>query len=69
MLTIFGRKKITAERAAQIFSHHIVEVTEAGFPDVAGFINDSPEFGRGLSMTLLSLFKIRMFGRMILENS
>jgi hypothetical protein len=46
MLTIFGRKKLTTERTAQIFSHHIVEVTEAGFPDVAGFINDSPEFVR-----------------------
>ncbi len=44
MLTLFGRKKLTPERAAQIFSHHIVEVTVAGFPDVAGFINDSPEF-------------------------
>ncbi len=44
MLTIFGRKKLTPERTAQIFSHHIIEVTEAGFPDVAGFINDSPEF-------------------------
>lgn len=46
MLTIFGRKKLTPERTAQIFSHHIIEVTEAGFPDVAGFINDSPEFVR-----------------------
>lgn len=44
MLTIFGRKKLTTERTAQIFSHHIVEVTEAGFADVAGFINDSSEF-------------------------
>lgn len=44
MLAIFGRKKLTTERTAQIIAHHIVEVTEAGFPDLAGFINDSPEF-------------------------
>jgi len=44
MLTIFGRKKLTSEQAAQIFSHHVVDVAEAGFPEVAGFINDSPEF-------------------------
>jgi hypothetical protein len=44
MLTIFGRKKLTTERAAHIFSHHIIETVESGFGDVAGFINDSPEF-------------------------
>jgi hypothetical protein len=44
MLTIFGRKKVTAERVAHIFAHNIVETVETGFEDVAGFINDSPEF-------------------------
>lgn len=44
MLTIFGRKKLTPERAAHIFTHTIIETVENGFPDVAGFINDSPEF-------------------------
>ena len=44
MLTIFGRKKISTERAAHIFSHHIIETVESGFADLAGFINDSPEF-------------------------
>lgn len=44
MLTIFGRKKLSTERAAHIFSHHIIETVESGFADVAGFINDSPEF-------------------------
>jgi hypothetical protein len=43
MLTIFGRKKLTTERAAHIFCHHIIETVEQGFPEVAGFINDSPE--------------------------
>jgi len=44
MLTIFGRKKLTTERAAHIFSHNIIETVETGFPELAGFINDSPEF-------------------------
>jgi hypothetical protein len=44
MLTIFGRKKLTTERAAHMFSHHIIETVETGFPELAGFINDSPEF-------------------------
>jgi hypothetical protein len=44
MLTIFGRKKLTTERVAHMFAHHIIETTENGFKDVAGFINDSPEF-------------------------
>jgi hypothetical protein len=44
MLTIFGRKKVTTDRVAHIFAHNIVETVESGFEDVAGFINDSPEF-------------------------
>jgi hypothetical protein len=46
MLTIFGRKKITPERVAHMFAHHMIETVESGFPDVAGFIKDSPEFVR-----------------------
>jgi len=44
MLTIFGRKKINAERVAHMFAHTILETVENGFPDLAGFIRDSPEF-------------------------
>jgi hypothetical protein len=44
MLTIFGRKKVTADRVAHIFAHNIIETVETGFADVSGFINDSPEF-------------------------
>ena len=46
MLTIFGRKKISTERVAHMFSHHILETAESGFPEIAGFIRDSPEFVR-----------------------
>lgn len=44
MLTIFGRKKLTSERTAHIFTHRLIETVEQGFAEVAGFINDSPEF-------------------------
>lgn len=44
MLTIFGRKKISADRVANMFVHTICDTVEKGFPEVAGFINDSPEF-------------------------
>ncbi len=51
MLTIFGRKKVTAERVAHIFSHNIVEIVETGWSDLAGFINDSPEFVQSPEIT------------------
>ena len=46
MLTLFGKKKITTERTAHLFTHYILETADHGFPDIAGFINDSPEFVR-----------------------
>ena len=46
MLTLFGKKKITTEKVAHIFTHNIIETVEEGFPDVAGFINDHPDFVR-----------------------
>jgi len=44
MLTIFGKKKVNTERVAHMFSHTIIETVENGFPDIAGFVRDSPEF-------------------------
>ncbi|MEY3399124.1 MAG: hypothetical protein RL220_1718, partial [Bacteroidota bacterium] len=44
MLAIFGKKKITTERTASHFVNTMLETVEKGFPEVAGFINDSPEF-------------------------
>jgi len=44
MLTIFGRKKLSDERLATIFVNSMIDIVEKGFDDVAGFINDSPEF-------------------------
>ena len=44
MMTFFGKKKITADRAAQYFVNTILDAVEEGFPEVAGFIRDTPEF-------------------------
>lgn len=44
MLALFGKKKLSDERVANIFVNSLIETVERGFPEVAGFINDSPEF-------------------------
>lgn len=38
------KKKMTEERFAQLFVHSLVRTVELGFADVAGIINDDPEF-------------------------
>ena len=45
MITFFGKKKISAERAATLFVNTLLDSVENGFSEVAGFIRDSPEFG------------------------
>jgi hypothetical protein len=44
MLTFLGKKKITDAGVANIFVNSVMDSVEKGFADVAGFINDSPEF-------------------------
>ena len=44
MLALFGKKKLTDESVANILVNSLIESVEQGFPEVAGFINDSPEF-------------------------
>lgn len=44
MLTIFGKKKISEERVANIFINGIQALIDSGFENVVGLINDSPEF-------------------------
>ena len=44
MLAIFGRKKVTDDKVSLHFVHTTLEVVESGWPEIAGFINDSPEF-------------------------
>ncbi|WP_306642699.1 hypothetical protein [Sanyastnella coralliicola] len=44
MLAIFGKKKVTDDKVSLHFVHTTLEVVESGWPEVAGFINDSPEF-------------------------
>lgn len=44
MLTIFGKKKLTQQKLANVFVNSILDVVETGFKDVAGLINEAPEF-------------------------
>ena len=43
MLAIFGKKKLTDEKVANIIVNTTIETVEKGWPEVAGFFNDSPE--------------------------
>lgn len=44
MIALFGKKKLTNEQVANVFVNALIESVENGFPEVAGFVNDSPEF-------------------------
>jgi len=44
MITLFGKKKLTEEKVANIFINGIQTLIDEGFEDVIGLINDSPEF-------------------------
>ena len=42
--TLFGKKRITEEKLANVFMNAILELVEQGFPMVTAEINESPEF-------------------------
>jgi hypothetical protein len=44
MLTLLGRKRITEDKAANVFVNSIFDVVEKGFVDVASIVNDDPAF-------------------------
>lgn len=44
MFTLFGKNKIKEDVAVNIFINNLLDTVEKGFPEVAGLINDSPEF-------------------------
>lgn len=44
MITLFGKKKLTEEKAANIFVNGVQLLIDEGFEDVVGLVNDSPEF-------------------------
>ncbi len=46
MLAFLGKKKLSDEGVANIFVNTLLDTVEKGFPEVAGFVNDSPEFIR-----------------------
>lgn len=44
MLALFGKKKVTDTQISNYFVVNTLDTVEQGWPEVAGFINDSPEF-------------------------
>jgi len=44
MLTLFGKKKLTEEKVANIFVNATQALIDRGFEDMTGLINDSSEF-------------------------
>ena len=44
MLTLFGKKRISEDRVANVFVNGIQALIDSGFDNVVGLINDSPEF-------------------------
>jgi len=44
MFTFFGKKKLSAEKVSKQFIANLLEVTEQGFEQMAGLINDDPAF-------------------------
>lgn len=42
--TLFGKKKITEDKLANVFVNAVLELSEQGFPAIAAELNESPEF-------------------------
>jgi hypothetical protein len=42
--TLFGKKKITEEKLANVFVNAVLELVEKGWPAVAAELNEAPEF-------------------------
>lgn len=42
--TLFGKKKISEEKLANVFVNAVLELSEQGFPAIAAELNESPEF-------------------------
>ena len=41
--TLFGKKKITEDRLANVFVNALLELVDQGFPDVAAELNEAPD--------------------------
>ncbi len=44
MFTLFKKKKIKEDVAANIFINSILNTIDSGFPEIVGILNDAPEF-------------------------
>jgi len=49
--TLFGKKRITEEKLANVFVNSVLEMCAEGFPLVAAELNESPEFERSPGMS------------------
>jgi len=52
MLTLFGKKRISEQKLANVVLNTIFGRVEQSFPDVAGFINETPEFVQSPSIAV-----------------
>ncbi len=66
MLTLFGKKKLTEEKVANIFVNGIQEIIDQGFDDVVGLIQDSPEF---LSPPTINSSEIGPFALIVISGN
>ena len=46
MFAIFKKKKLSEDKAANVFVNSLLDLVDAGFPDVAELINEDPEFAK-----------------------
>ena len=44
MFTLFKKKKVKEDVAANIFINSIFNTIDSGFPEIVGILNDAPEF-------------------------
>lgn len=63
MFTLFKKKKIKEDVAANIFINSILNTIDSGFPEIVGILNDAPEFVKSpqLSITNDDQFTLIVF--------
>lgn len=44
MFNLFGKKKVKASELAPAYTYHIYQAMEQGFPEIAGYLNEDPNF-------------------------
>ena len=60
MLTLFGKKRLQEAKLANVMINTIVDRVERAFPDVAGLINEAPEFASAPNIAVTDSDKFLM---------